>query len=108
MAYDVVTTPSAKAALYNAIAYALDFLESPRAAQDLLEVYEGAMLALREMPGTFPKHKIASEAAGIPVHRAPVKQYGVFYAIDNEKHLVAILAFLHERQDIPKHFEHVG
>lgn len=108
MAYDVVTTLTAKAALYNAIGYALDFLESPQVAQDLLEAYEGIVLALREMPETFPRHKIASEAAGLPVHRAPVKQYGVFYTIDNNEHLVVILAFLHERQDIPKHLEHVG
>ena len=103
MAYTVNVTATAERELDRALSYIAEKYASPQAMLTLLEEFDTAQETLRSYPSLYSVHKAASEATGRQIRKIRVKNYGLFYHIDKERHEVQVYSFLHSRQDAAWH-----
>lgn len=95
--YSVVYLPTARRQLEEAVMYIAVDLKAPDAAWMLADEIDAAVSRLKEMPYRFPiyhtlfamKHEIRS---------LPVKNFLIFYVVDEETKTVEIWRVLHQRQ----------
>lgn len=106
MAYKIKVAEPAHAGFEQAIAYIAVMLGSPAAASDLADEYERMLDVLSEMPELFGIHPLYQIVTGLGIRRCSVKNYSLFYYIEEDSQEVRIVAFLHERQDITYYLMH--
>jgi plasmid stabilization system protein ParE len=78
--------------------YIRNILESPMAAANLAKALIETVQLLKENPHRRPLVDNPYLAA-LGVYSIPIKKYRAFYQIDEEKHKVYILRFLHSKRD---------
>ena len=101
MAYRVMVSGPANADLDAAVGYIAVTLEAPSAAATLLDEFEEKLQLLADNPRLFGVDLYVSEAVNRQVRRCPVKRYGIYYTIDEEKKTVHVVAFTHGLRDTP-------
>lgn len=98
MMFEVITRPEAKKDLYEIFRYISEELFSPQSALKLLDEIESEILGLKTMPKRFPL--ISDEAFADKGFRLmPVKNYLVFYVVDEQTKTVNILSVMYNRRD---------
>lgn len=100
MAYEVKVAEPAHVAFEQAIAYIAVMLSAPSAASDLADEYEHMLDVLSETPELFGVSSLYQQMTGRDIRSCSVKNYSLFYYIEEEAKEVCIVAFLHERQNI--------
>jgi len=98
MNYSIVTTRRAKNDLIDIGLYIAEQLHSPKAAIDLLDYIEQHILSLEQMPKKFAL--VSDERlANLGIRKLPVKNYLIFYFIDEQTKTVTITRILYGRRD---------
>jgi toxin ParE1/3/4 len=96
--YFVDVAQLAKVDLAASLRYITDELYNPQAASRLLAEFENRRGILEQMPYTFPlvrNNRLAKKG----IRALPVKNFLLFYTIDEIKQQVSIIRFLHGRRD---------
>jgi toxin ParE1/3/4 len=98
MDYKVTITRRAKADLSEIIVYISEELSAPRAAIELLDEINQCVTGLKQMPKRFA---LASDErlARIGIRAMPVKNYLVFYKVDEQSLAVTVVRVLYSRRD---------
>lgn len=95
--YEVVYLPTARQQLEDAVMYIAVDLGAPDAAMNLADEVDEAVRGLREMPYRFPiYHTVYTMKREIRFF--PVKNYNVYYVIDEDTRTVEIWRVLHRLQ----------
>lgn len=92
--YDVVYLPTAKRELEEAVSYIAVELSAPDAALALMDDLDEAVRALSDMPYRHPIYH-SVYALRREVRFFPIKNYNVFYVIDEEQKSVEIQRVLY-------------
>lgn len=92
--YKVVYLPTAKRQLEDAVMYIANELCAPEAAAHLADEVDAAVQQLKEMPYRFPIYHTLY-AMKHEIRFFPVKNYNVFYVIDEYTKTVEIWRVLH-------------
>ena len=96
--YEVQWTSLAKDDLVCAITYIADMLKAPLAAERLLDDIEKEPAVLAENPHLFPlSHDEYIAHRGI--RHAKVKNYMLFYTINEDARTITIIRMLYARRD---------
>lgn len=95
--YNVVYLPTARKQLEDAVMYIAVDLCAPDAAMSLADEVDDAVRKLKEMPYRFPIYHTLY-AMKHEIRFFPVKNYNVFYVINEEKKIVEIWRILHRLQ----------
>ena len=95
--YKVVYLPTAKRQLENAVMYIAVDLCAPDAAAALADEVDASVQKLKEMPYRFPIYH-AVYAMKHEIRFFPVKNYHVFYVVNEESKTVEIWRILHRLQ----------
>jgi len=99
--YNVEITPEAEADIDEAYAYISYQLENPQAAFELTDgIYDG-IEKLSTMPSRFPVWKrepLKSEG----VRSFAVKNFNVFYVVDETRRTVFVLRVIYNRRDVSR------
>ncbi len=97
--YKVVYLPTARRELEEAVLYIACELCAPDAAAVLLDEIDHAVLTLKEMPyrhALYPSlYALKNE-----VRFFPVKNYNVFYVVDETQQTVEIRRILYQRRNV--------
>ncbi len=95
--YNVVYLPIARQDLDDAALYIAAELHAPDAALALLDAIEQAVAALREMPY---RHALYASLYALKheVRCFPIKNYNVFYVVDEARKTVEIWRVLYQRR----------
>jgi addiction module RelE/StbE family toxin len=98
MAYQVIITEPAERDLTDICKYIAEKLHSPGAALAFLDDVEKRVSALDDMPY---KYALVSDKrlAIMGIRKIPVKNYLVFYLVDEEKQSVAVVRVLYGRRN---------
>ena len=92
--YKVVYLPTARRQLEEAVMYIAFDLADPGTAQALADGVDTIVFQLREMPYRYPIYH-SLYAMKNEIRSFPVKNYNVYYTIDEVNHTVEILRVLH-------------
>ncbi len=93
MKYEILITRSAENDLVSTSDYIKHIILNPKAADELLNAVEMLMESLSQLPGRYPVvDDPVLKMLGIRI--APVKNYILFYTVNNERHQVIIVRFL--------------
>ena len=95
--YKIFITRNAYKQLREIRAYIENDLCAPQAAKDVISVLKKAVFSLEFMPARHP-YADGEKWTDQGVRKLPVKNFIVFYSIDEEKKDVDILAVLSERR----------
>lgn len=97
--YKVVYLPTARQELEEAIMYIATKLSAPDAALALLDEIDGAVQKLKDMPY---RHAIYPSfyATKHEVRFFPIKNYNVFYVVDEIQQSVEIRRILYQRRSV--------
>lgn len=95
--YKVVYLPAARKQLEDAILYIAADLHAPDAAMHLADEVDEAVLRLQEMPYRFSIYPTLY-AMKHEIRFFPVKNYNVYYVIDEDTKTVEIWRVLHRLQ----------
>lgn len=95
--YKVVYLPTARRQLEDAVMYISTELCAPEAAMKLLDEVDDAVQKLTEMPYRFPIYH-TFYAMKQEIRFFPVKNYNVFYVVNEETKTVEIWRILHRLQ----------
>lgn len=95
--YKVVYLPTARQQLEDAVMYIAVELGAPDAALALADEVDEAVRKLREMPYCFPIYHTVF-AAQHEIRFFPVKNYHVYYVVDENTKTVKIRRNLHRSQ----------
>ena len=96
--YKVVYLPTARRQLEDAVMYIAIDLYSPDAAMNLAYEVDEAVQKLKEMPYRFPIYHTLY-AMKREIRFFPVKNYNVYYVIDEDSKTVEIWRVLHRLQN---------
>ena len=96
--YKIVYLPTARRQLEDAVMYIAVGLGSPDAAVSLIDEVDGAVQKLRDMLYRFPLYHTLY-ALKQEIRFFPVKNYNVFYVIDEDTKTVEIRRILHQLQN---------
>ena len=96
--YKVVYLPTARKQLEDAVMYIAIDLCSPDAAMNLADEVDQAVQKLKEMPYRFPIYHTLY-AMKLEIRFFPVKNYNVYYVIDEDLKTVEIWRVLHRLQN---------
>lgn len=98
--YKIIYLPIAQRDLEGIIGYIADFEKEPINALSLLDAFDEAIGRLKQFPYScqvyIPIREIEYE-----YRLLPVKGYGVYYTIYEEKKIVEIHRILSQRMDVP-------
>ena len=97
--YEVVYMPAAKRELEEIVAYIAEELYAPDAALDFIEAVDSMAQSLSQMPYRYPVYHAAVRLLD-EVRFVPVKDYNVFYAVDEAQKTVEIRRVLYQRRDM--------
>ena len=100
MAYKVIVAETAERELDEALSYIAVHYSSPQAMGSLLGAFNSAKDSLKAHPAIFSIHESASRATGREIRRVRVNGYGLFYFVDEKKHVVSAISLLHSRRDV--------
>jgi plasmid stabilization system protein ParE len=95
--YDVIYLPTAKRELEEAALYIAVELSAPDAALALVDAVDEAVQKLAYMPYRHPIYH-AMYGLGSEVRLLPVKNYNIFYVVDEEQQTVEIWRILYGRR----------
>ena len=98
MTYDLVITDPAETDLTDIGLYIAQTLGSPIAFQNLLDELDNQILSLEQMPKRFPL-VLNRRLAGLGIRSVPVKNYLVFYIVDDDAQSVIIIRVLYGKRD---------
>lgn len=96
--YHVSVTAQAQEQMQEIVRYIAQELKAPDAALHLLDTLEKAISALSHMPNSIaltdeePWH-------GLGIHRMPVKNFLVYFLVDEDMKRVQITAVIYSRRD---------
>ena len=96
--YKVVYLPTARKQLEDAVMYIAIDLYSPDAAMNLADEVDEAVQKLKEMPYRFPIYHTLYVMKR-EIRFFPVKNYNVYYVIDEDSKTVEIWRVLHRLQN---------
>lgn len=98
MKYNVVIERTAETDLLEILNYITNTLKEPKIASDIYRSIKNEIISLEHMPFRF---QIVNEEPfrSIGVRRILVKNYSVFYIIDEEKKTVHIFRVLYARRE---------
>ena len=96
--YKVVYLPTARKQLEDAVMYIAIDLCAPDTAMNLADEVDQAVQKLKEMPYRFPIYHTLY-AMKREIRFFPVKNYNVYYVIDEDSKTVEILRVLHRLQN---------
>lgn len=96
--FKVIITPEAQCDIRNCVRYIAHELANPKAAIALQDELRREITSLETMPS---RYKIVEEQpwGAIGIRKVKVKNYYVYYAIDDENKTVSILAVIYVRMD---------
>ena len=96
--YDVIYLPSAKQELEEIIEYISIELKAPEAALNFINAVNDMVQRLTDMPYRHPiyhsRFRLNNE-----IRFVPVKNYNVFYKVDEEHKTVKIHSIIYQRRD---------
>ena len=95
--YKVVYLPKARQQLEDAVLYIAVDLCAPEAAEALADEMDAAVRKLEEMPYRFPIYH-SLYAMKREIRFFPIKNYHVFYVVEEENKTVEIWRILHRLQ----------
>ena len=98
MKYKVITLQHAKKELVEIQQYITEELQSPQAAFDFVDDIEEQILNLEHMPKRFAlvdDERLASKG----VRLIPVKNFLIFYVVDEEAKTVNIVSVMYGKRD---------
>lgn len=100
--YKVIVQNAAASDLAGIWEYLAVELKEPETAARILDALDKAVASLRELPERYAllADKLLREKG---IHKVPVKNYIVFYKVNEAEKSVAVLRVLHGRRD----WEHV-
>lgn len=93
--YKVVYLPIARRQLEEAVMYIAEELCAPDAADDLLDAVDEAACALSEMPYRHALYPLLF-AMKREIRFVPVRNYNLFYVVNEEQKTVEIWRFIHQ------------
>ncbi|MDO4403585.1 MAG: type II toxin-antitoxin system RelE/ParE family toxin [Atopobiaceae bacterium] len=92
--YEVHVSPSAMGQISDAVRYVRDELCMPKAASDLLDDLESAIMGLSRMPSRYRRVEV-EPLLSAGVRRMNARRYSVFYVINDDKSVVDVFAVLY-------------
>ncbi|MDO5377454.1 MAG: type II toxin-antitoxin system RelE/ParE family toxin [Clostridia bacterium] len=95
--YKVVYLPTARKQLEDVVMYIAVDLHAPDAAMNLADEVDEAVRKLKEMPYRFPLYHTLY-AMKHEIRFFPVKNYHVYYVVDEDMKTVEIWRVLHKLQ----------
>ena len=98
MIYHVIISEAAEMDMKEIAGYISDELNSPQAALDLMYEIQRQILELRQMPKRFAL-VTNDELANRGIHLIPIKNYLVFYVVDEQTKTVNIVRIIYGRRD---------
>ena len=93
--YKVVYLPIARRQLEEAVMYIAEELCAPDAADDLINAVDEAVRALSEMPYRHALYPLLF-AMKREIRFMPVKNYNLFYVVNEDQKTVEIWRFIHQ------------
>lgn len=99
--YEVIYLPTARKQLTDALLYIATELSAPEAAENLLATVDKQISELELYPYRHTVYP-ALFAMKHEIRYFPIKNYLVFYIVNEEQHTVEIWRFLHQRQNASK------
>ena len=97
--YKIMYSPAAYADLDNIVSYLIDHFEDRKAAKNLSDAIRSKVRSLDDMPERFAQVEWEPWAS-MNMHRFPIKNYIVFYLVDNDRKLVTVARIFYGGQDI--------
>lgn len=98
MAYKIIETESFKKSLTETFDYISEKFKDPMIINDMLDIIDSVSSLLRIFPDMFavfePSYKL-----DVIVRKFPVKDYFVFYTIDDILHEVQYIKIMHSRRN---------
>ena len=97
--YSLQITPEAEADIDEAYEYIAYHLENPQSAFELADGIYAAIEGLPAMPSRFPiwkREPMKSEG----IRSMPVKNFNVFYCINEPLHAVIVLRVMYNRRNV--------
>lgn len=96
--YDIEYLPIARQDIAAIVLYISDQFKAPQAAMDLLDAFDHSISLLREFPYA---HKLYRPIKPLEeeYRLLPVRNYGIFYTINETKRLVEIRRVLYAKMD---------
>ena len=98
MTYDLVITDPAESDMIDIGLYVAQTLGSPIASQNLLNELDNHILSLEVMPKRYPL-VLNSRLARLGIRSIPVKNYLIFYTVDDDAQSVVIIRVLYGKRD---------
>ena len=98
MEYNVIITKPARIDITGIGRYIAKELHAPEAAAALAEDIYNAAADLKYMPKRFP-HVSDERLAHQGIRLIPVKNYLIFYNVDDIRHIVTVVRVLYGRRD---------
>ncbi len=97
--YKIMYSPAAYADLDNIVSYIIDHFKDRKAAKNLSDAIRSKVRSLDDMPERFAQVEWEPWAS-MNMHRFPIKNYIVFYLVDNDRKLVTVARIFYGGQDI--------
>ena len=94
MAYKVVETEAFKRSLNETFDYIITNFDNPKIISDMLDIIDNVSELLKIFPDMYSIFEPSYEL-GIVVRKFPVKNYFVFYTIDDKTEEVQYLKIIH-------------
>jgi len=96
--YKIDLTTCAESDLRDIVHYVQAQLQAPLTAQSMLDVFEEALASLKEMPERCPLVR-DERLAAMGYCKLLVKNYVVFYIVDQKNKVVVVERILYARRD---------
>jgi addiction module RelE/StbE family toxin len=96
--YRVDVSETAEDDLKDIVRYTASQLSAPVSALKMMELLEGAMAGLSELPQRY-SHVADERLAQMGYRKLPVKNYILFYTIDEKNKVVDVERILYGRRD---------
>ena len=98
MVYSLIITDVAEEDILNTVKYIVDVLKAPTAANNLLDEIERHEEILENTPNIYPlvpDEYLAQKGLKFTI----IKNYLMFYTIDENEKIVTVIRFLYGRRD---------
>ena len=100
--YNVIILPEAQKDIRNIVLYISQELAAPQAALSLQEEFRNSILSLEKLPKRI---KLVNEHPwkNKGIRKLHVKNYYVYFLVDDDEHTVKIIAVIYAGRDQYKH-----
>lgn len=99
MSYRILPTKRFKTRLESALTYISLDLANPIAAKTLLDAVKNTFSLLANTPFAFPEEEDMKKRTGVAVRKVPVRNYRIYYTVDEQNQIVYPQTFIHSSQD---------